>query len=51
MLTESDEKKQILYDFTRIWNLKKKKKNKQKLIEREMTSNFQREKGLRWTNG
>lgn len=31
--------------------LKKKKKNKQKLIEREMTSNFQREKGLRWTNG
>lgn len=30
MLTESDEKKQILYDFTRIWNLKKKKKEQTK---------------------
>lgn len=29
----------------------KKKMNKQKLIDRETIGNFQREKGLRWTNG
>lgn len=39
------EKKQILYDFTRIWNLKKKKMNKQNKNSQRNDQRFPEGKG------
>lgn len=46
MLTESDEKKQILYDFTRIWNLKKKKKEQTKTHRERNDQQFPEGEGV-----
>ena len=54
MLNESDEKKNKYCMISLVSGIVKKKKNeqtKQKLTDRETISDFQREKGLRRTNG